>query len=241
MFAKWFGRLFLVVSFILLSSIFTTYAYSSEVVIFAVNKNLQMHPKDPIFKDYYLSGGIEDGLRRGMIVTVVRRTPVHDLSRNRALGDILLPVAKLRLIYVQKNLSIARVVTLIHGKSIPNTEFDAVMVGDRVTLTDGFEGQGNEDLDLEGAGTGGDEGKKPEEKKGVPESIETKVESVDANIPKALPEKSEAKPVISARVPSSEEVQPQKTPAHAEKEKNSLKTPSKPDNHSESVKLGPAA
>src|SRR5690606_9754507 len=86
--------------------LFSNTQAATDVVVFSVVRNLQLKPSDPIYKDYYINGGSENGYRVGSVVTVVRRLPAHDIYRNKALGDVTLPVAKLKLIYVQKQMSI---------------------------------------------------------------------------------------------------------------------------------------
>ncbi len=155
MLAKWLSRFVLVVAFIGIINLFCDVAYSREVSVFSVNKNLQLNPQEPVYHDYYISGGTEQGFRTGMQVTAVRRVPVHDLSRNRALGDLRLPIAKLKLIFVQRGMSVARLTTLLGAKNTPIVDFNGVMVGDTISLGNGLDAGGVMEVNDEGEGTKG--------------------------------------------------------------------------------------
>jgi len=143
MFAKWLFQ------FIIISGLSLTYVQAKDISVFAAHKTLSLGPKDPAIRDYYISGGADDGFRRGMTVTVVRRLPIHDLSRNRSLGDMPVPVAKMKLIFVQRNMSVGRLTALVSSKSVPTVDYESVMVGDVITLTDGLDSTGTIDYESE--------------------------------------------------------------------------------------------
>ncbi len=241
-------------SFAILILILTTnYAHAAEVAVFSVNKTLSMGPKDQVYRDYYLNGGTEEGFRRGMIVTVVRRVPVHDLSRNRALGDLRVPVAKLKLIYVNRAISVGRVDKLIQPTNLPATEFHAVMVGDTISLGNGFDdlgrmddGEGDgEKQDVPGAKPDGTAATAPLETKA---EVKAEVAAVSETPPQApqpvpqevLPEKNAVKPDTDTKPAMSP--QPKKPQAKAPKEdKKPLKVPARSDNNSDHDVVAPAA
>jgi hypothetical protein len=230
---------------------------AAEVSIFSVNKTLSMGPKDTVYRDYYLNGGTEDGFRRGMLVTVVRRVPVHDLSRNRALGDLRVPVAKLKLVYVNHNISVGRVDKLIRPVNLPATEFAAVMVGDTVVLGNGMDDLGKMD-DLDGAAEKGespDGGIAPDvaSAEPTPTAPAPTVSVPTASAPIAAPDPAAPATAVTVlpekNAPLAEtqtaQAAPEKTkklsPKARRAEKKPLKTPRKPDNSTENAVLGPAA
>lgn len=119
--------------YLILFTLFSYQAIARELTVFAIQKNLQLNNKETVYHDYYLDGGTESGLSKGQLVTVVRRIPLHDLTRNRPLGDMHLPVAQLKIIYVQRGSSVARLNKLFLDKDRPLIDFNAVMVGDQVS------------------------------------------------------------------------------------------------------------
>ncbi len=240
--------------------VFSISTSAGEVSVFSVNKTLSMGPKDPIYKDYYLNGGTEEGFRRGMTVTVVRRIPVHDLSRNRALGDLRVPIAKVKLIYVNRTISVARTEKVLSSANLPASEFPTVMVGDTIVLGDGLDdisrmgdGEGESENKSEGEGpapapsdkSAEAEPAKAELKPSVaavqPAPVESAAQAAPKPLPvQTLPEKNAEKPDLETRQPSSEKLKKSSAKA-AEEGKNPLKSKAKPDSPSEHVVVGPTA
>jgi hypothetical protein len=205
MFAKWLSRSLLLITLIGLFSYFCENAYSREVSIFSVNKNLQMDSKDPVYHDYYISGGSEQGFRTGMQVTVIRRVPVHDLSRNRALGDLRLPIAKLKLIFVQKGMAVGRLLTLTTAKNSPIVDYDGVMIGDAISLGNGLDAGGVMEVNEEGEGPKGEKGAGDEGKNETPASdgatSDVKTESVAPAVEtSSSPQDSEPAPLTPEEI-----------------------------------------
>ena len=114
---------------------FNSTSYGQKVSIFEVRKDLRLANDEPIFKDYYINGGFEDGLRTGLVIDVIRRIPIHDSLKNQSQGDLVLAIAKVRITHVQKNLSVARIYSSTSPKDRPIADFNAVMVGDEIDLS----------------------------------------------------------------------------------------------------------
>ncbi len=106
----------------------------AELTIFDVRKNLPMSDSEKVFRDFYVNGGTESGVTRGMIITVQRRMPLYDNYQNRSAGDLDLKVAKIKIIHVQKGLSVARIHTEYDRATTPLLEDNFIMVGDRLDL-----------------------------------------------------------------------------------------------------------
>jgi hypothetical protein len=132
-----------VLGYLILFSFMGFEAMARDLTVFAIQRNLQLSDKDPIFHDYYLDGGSEYGLRAGQIVTVERRIPLHDLTRNRPLGDMHLPVAQLKIIYVQQGPSVARLQKLYSDNNRPLIDYNAVMIGDSISTARGADDGGD--------------------------------------------------------------------------------------------------
>ena len=107
----------------------------ADLTIFDVRKNLPMSDNDPIYRDFIVNSGSEAGLSVGMILTVQRRIPLYDSYQNRAAGDLLLKVARVKIIHVQKGLAVARLHAEFTREGAPLLEDNYIMVGDQLDLS----------------------------------------------------------------------------------------------------------
>ncbi len=107
----------------------------AELTIFDVRKNLPMSDTEPVYRDFIINGGSETGLSVGMIVTVHRRIPLYDSYQNRSAGDLQVKVAKVKIIFVQKGLAVARMHSEFAHDSNPLLEDSYVMIGDHIDMT----------------------------------------------------------------------------------------------------------
>lgn len=126
----------------------------AELTIFDVRKNLALSDSEKVFRDFYVNGGTEAGITRGMIITVQRRLPLYDTYQNRSAGDLDLKVAKIKIIHVQKGLSVARLHSEFDRSTSPLLEDNFIMVGDRLDLATAVP-----DKSEKADGGGGDSGK----------------------------------------------------------------------------------
>lgn len=119
------------IGFLLLGSSREVHA---DLVIFDVRKNLPMSNSDTVYRDFYITGGSESGLSVGMILTVQRRIPLYDNYQNRSAGDLNLKVAKIKIIHVQRGLSVGRLHVEFTREGSPLLEDPFIMIGDRIDL-----------------------------------------------------------------------------------------------------------
>ena len=105
-------------------------ALANEVSVFEVQKNIPLTPEEIVYKDYYVTGGAQQGLQKGMIITVVRNLPVHDTLKNKSQGLLTNPVARIQIIHVENNFSVGRLYAAIDREGLPVLEFEGIMVGD---------------------------------------------------------------------------------------------------------------
>ena len=130
---------------------FTSVA-SAELTIFDVRRTLRMSNSDPIYHDYYVNGGNEAGLSNGMVITVTRKLPLYDNYQNHSAGDLHLKVARIKIIHVQKGLSVARLQSEFTRENAPLLEDPFVMVGDSLDLSTATSGdKKNAEKDKESA------------------------------------------------------------------------------------------
>ena len=109
-------------------------ASHAELTIFEVQRNLPLANDEKVFHDYYVDSGSETGLKTGMTVMVKRKQPLFDYYRNREVADFQLNVAKVKVIQVQENLSVVRLVEDIARESAPISDEPFIMIGDRLDL-----------------------------------------------------------------------------------------------------------
>jgi len=109
-------------------------AFGKDFHVIEVRKNLQLKEGDPILHDYYLNAGSQQGLKVGMVVKIIRKIPVHDQYQNQAQDDLILPVAKLKIIHTEPNISVARVQAYVAGDRTPILDYRSVMMGDRIDI-----------------------------------------------------------------------------------------------------------
>src|SRR4051812_27393309 len=99
-----------------------TVANAADITIFDVRKPIPLSDKEITPKDFYINAGAEAGLQKNMIITAFRKTPLYDSFQSRSAGDLKVPVAKVRIIYVQQGISVARFHSEISRNDIPVLE-----------------------------------------------------------------------------------------------------------------------
>lgn len=102
--------------------------------VFEVRKSLPLTNDEPVYKDYYLSAGAREGLKVGMLIDVVRAVPLHDHNKNQARGSLQLTIAKLKIIHVQRDLSVARLYSTASAKNQPVPDYSSIMIGDQIDI-----------------------------------------------------------------------------------------------------------
>ncbi len=117
-------------------SIFEAKAQSvnQSLTIFDARKSLALSDDEPVFRDFYINGGSEQGLREGMVITVTRQISLYDRFQNRSPGELKVEVGEVRIIYVQQGLAVAREHRLYSRDQRPLLENNFIMLGDRLQL-----------------------------------------------------------------------------------------------------------
>ncbi len=134
------GRVFLVLGLLNLFILFAAQAFSEEVrpqeiQIVEIKKNLQLKNGDTVFHDYYLNAGTENGLKPNTSFEVFRKVAINDLYQSNSKGGtVLLPVGRIKIIYSQTKLSVARLLSLNKPKDSPLVDSEGLMVGDVLNI-----------------------------------------------------------------------------------------------------------
>lgn len=123
-----------ILSLIFTFSIIAFNANAKEVQVIEIRKNLQLSNTEPVFTDYYLNAGNDLGIKPGTTFVLYRRVNVIDRLGTNQGRELSLPVGKIKIIYVAKDLSVARVEKLEENKATPIVEFRGVMLGDLINV-----------------------------------------------------------------------------------------------------------
>lgn len=110
------------------------FANASDVIIFDSRRPVSLSDDQRAPRDFFINAGTEMGLKPGVLLRVIRRIPMYDSIGARSAGDLVVQVAKIRLIHVQNGLSVARPVEEKNSTKGPALEDPFVMVGDRIDL-----------------------------------------------------------------------------------------------------------
>jgi hypothetical protein len=136
-------RTALVFAFILMSSLVVSVMFFVEQAnaqaakgpqIFDVRRSLPLESDEDVVKDFYINVGPESGLKKGVYVSVVRELPIHNPIQNKQQAELLVPVGKLKVIDVQRGITVARLESELSDDERPTLEFEGVMVGDYIDL-----------------------------------------------------------------------------------------------------------
>lgn len=113
-------------------------AFSGDISIVDVRRNIPLSDEEPAYKDFYLNAGDGSGLKKNLVVTAVRKLTVRDSAGSQAFGDIDIPVGQLRVIAVFGKVAVAREYKLLSRDDQPMLEQIGLMVGDRIELKGSF-------------------------------------------------------------------------------------------------------
>lgn len=149
------GRIMLATSFMILMALYSVSSYARNIAVFDVRQNLPLDDQEEVFTDYYINGGTTDGLKVGMEVVVERRLSIHDSFQSAAAGELIVPVGKLKILFVQDKVAVARHIDTPDFAAHPVLASSAVMVGDTLKLSKAksvsasFKGQKHKERRLE--------------------------------------------------------------------------------------------
>lgn len=119
----------------------TLYAFATiprvsyaEISIFDVRRPIALNDGEKPPRDFYINAGTESGLNSGMVLTVIRKTPLYDSYQNRSAGDLMIKVARVKIIHAQRGLAVARLHSDLGRDNNPVLEDNFLMVGDQIDL-----------------------------------------------------------------------------------------------------------
>ena len=114
----------------------TNNAHAGEFIVTSVIRDFPMRNGEIMYKDFYINAGSNNGLKNGAFLDTQRKQPAFDNINSKLLGDTNIKIARLKLIHVDKNFSIARLVKFYDKDSTPLTGIDSVMIGDTIFVSE---------------------------------------------------------------------------------------------------------
>lgn len=132
------GKFLFLAGLIILMALFSWEAMAAEMSIIEVRRNIPLSDEAPVYKDFYLSSGAEAGLKKNMVITVLRKMSIRDATGTQSYGDIEVPVGQLKIIAVQNKVAIAREYKLLSREDEPMLEQIGMMIGDSITADGSF-------------------------------------------------------------------------------------------------------
>ena len=132
------GKLLFGTGFIILSALFSWEAFAADMSIVEVRRNIPLSDEAPVYKDFYISAGTEAGIKKNMVLTIVRKTNIRDATGTQSYGEMEIPVGQLKIIAVQNRVAIAREYKLISREDEPMIEQIGMMIGDAISMDGSF-------------------------------------------------------------------------------------------------------
>lgn len=134
MFKQKIGRALLLLGIAILGALFSWEAFSADVSIVEIRRNIPLSDTDPVYKDFYINGGSDAGLKKNSVLTVYRKLAMRDASGTQNYGELSIPVGQIKIIAIQKGLAVGREHKLISRDDEPMLEQIGIMTGDQVDL-----------------------------------------------------------------------------------------------------------
>ena len=138
MFIQNVGRLLLLAGIAILAALFSWEAFAADLNVIEVRRNIPLSDEAPVYKDFYINAGAEAGLKKNMVVTVIRRMAIRDATGTQNFGELDIPVGQLKIISAQGRVAVAREYGLISRDDEPMLEQIGIMIGDRLDLGGSF-------------------------------------------------------------------------------------------------------
>lgn len=110
----------------------------ADINIVDVRRNIPLSDQEPTYQDFYINGGTSDGLKKNLVVDVVRSMGIRDSSGAQSYGEISIPVAKVRILAAFAKVSVARLYQPLSREEFPMLEQAAIMNGDKIEIKGSF-------------------------------------------------------------------------------------------------------
>ena len=112
-------------------------AFSAEINVADVHRNIPLSDDENIYKDFYINAGEGSGLKKNLVVNIKRKVFIKD-SASKSIGDFEALIGQLRILHVDSKMAIAREYKLFSRDEEPMVEQIGIMTGDRIDLNGSF-------------------------------------------------------------------------------------------------------
>jgi len=135
---KLLARILLLAGVIVLLALFAWEAMGEELSVVEVRSNIPLSEHEPVYRDYYINSGSNQGLKHNLVVKAVRKITVKDATGTQTYGEMMVPVGQLKIIMVGEKFAVARELKSISRDEQPMLEQTGIMIGDKVELAGSF-------------------------------------------------------------------------------------------------------
>jgi len=112
-------------------------SWGSDFSVYSIYQGLNLGGVGEVTqKDFYVNIGSTQGVTRGARLQVYRHTPTFDLVAQQVYRDVTFPIAVIKLIHVEPNVSIGRLEKFLPIEQRVTISPKAIMVGDLVQVAD---------------------------------------------------------------------------------------------------------
>ena len=107
---------------------------AAEHMVYSVYRGVDLgNPGEVPLKDFYVNMGSTHGVHQGMVLEVSRKISTYDLLTEKLYKDMVVPIARIKVIHVENNAAVARLEKMLPAEKFPVSGPRAVMVGDFVS------------------------------------------------------------------------------------------------------------
>ncbi len=135
---KLIGRILIATGFAVLAILFTFQAFGADINVIEVRRNIPLSDEAPVYKDFYINAGSSDGLKKNMVINIVRKMTIRDAKGTQAFGDLDILVGQLKVIALTDKIAVAREYKLEPRDQQPMLEQIGIMIGDRLDFEGAF-------------------------------------------------------------------------------------------------------
>ncbi len=128
------GRSMIATGFFILLSLFSLEMFAADTSIVEVRRNIPLSDSEPTYKDFYIFMEAAGALKENTVVTAFRSQALKDATGTQNLGELKIPVGRLKIIAVQNRLAVAREIELLSRDALPMLEQRGLMIGDRIDI-----------------------------------------------------------------------------------------------------------
>jgi len=128
------GKWLIIVGVVNLVFLFASQVFATEVQIIEIRRSLPLKNLEPVLTDYYLNAGENLGIKPGTLFTLYRRVSVIDRLGGNQGKPLAIPVGKIKIMYVSREMSVARVHAIQSFDKSPLLEFQSIMMGDVINV-----------------------------------------------------------------------------------------------------------